>query len=396
MNRTRELQEGEISSCPPLVSVIIPAYNASAFIEQTLDAVLSQTYQQLEVIVVNDGSNDRTVEIVENIAQRDDRVILLHQPNSGVAAARNLAIQHATGEFIAPIDADDIWDATNIEKQVQCFAQSPASVGVVYSWTVDIDEYNQPTGGCRASLIKGNVYLALLCHNFLGSSSASLIRRTCLETVGSYNTTFLKQQAQGCEDWDLYLRLAEYYEYRVVSEFLVGYRKVTGSMSSSAQTMARSHQLMLQAVKRKYPKIPQFLYQLSSSSFYLYLARQSDQNCDHKSTLYWLKQAVSVDRITPLIRLGFYQLLLKSYLNRAPASVDYLDKHYSHASAPQQSSHSAISVQNSKKTKPQVWSKLLVGWVVQYGAYMFSKCFEHPNDPMNMQQGSLKKWHGFE
>ncbi|HEY9862115.1 MAG TPA: glycosyltransferase family A protein, partial [Candidatus Obscuribacterales bacterium] len=93
----------------PLVSVIIPAYNAERFIARTLESVLNQTYQNIEVLVVDDGSSDRTPEIVHHFAEIDARIILFHQSNAGVAAARNLAIQHAKGEFIAPLDADDIW-----------------------------------------------------------------------------------------------------------------------------------------------------------------------------------------------------------------------------------------------------------------------------------------------
>ena len=92
----------------PLVSVIVPAYNAETYIAQTLNSVLSQTYKNIEVIVVDDGSHDGTTQIVEAIMRRDDRVTLLHQSNSGVAAARNLAIEKSRGEYIAPIDADDI------------------------------------------------------------------------------------------------------------------------------------------------------------------------------------------------------------------------------------------------------------------------------------------------
>ena len=102
----------------PLVSVIIPACNAEIFLEKTLDSVLAQTYKNIEVLVVDDGSQDRTAEIVEGVAQRDHRVILLRQSNAGVAAARNLAIQKSSGKYIAPIDADDIWFPQNLEKQV--------------------------------------------------------------------------------------------------------------------------------------------------------------------------------------------------------------------------------------------------------------------------------------
>ena len=112
----------------PLVSVIVPAYNAEAFIGDTLDSIINQTYTNLEVLVVDDGSQDRTPEIVESIAQKDPRVILLRQSNAGVAAARNLAIQKSTGDYIAPIDADDIWYPQKLEKQMQCMLTADPSV----------------------------------------------------------------------------------------------------------------------------------------------------------------------------------------------------------------------------------------------------------------------------
>jgi glycosyltransferase involved in cell wall biosynthesis len=98
----------------PLVSVIIAAFNAAAHIEETCRSALSQTHTALEVIVVDDGSTDDTAAIVERIARTDPRVRLFRQVNRGVAAARNAAIAEAKGEFIAPLDADDIGDARKL------------------------------------------------------------------------------------------------------------------------------------------------------------------------------------------------------------------------------------------------------------------------------------------
>lgn len=296
----------------PLVSVIVPAYNAEAFIERTLESVLAQTYQNLEVIVVDDGSSDRTAAIVREIAQRDPRVTLLEQPNSGVAAARNFGIQKSSGEYIAPIDADDLWYPQNLEKQVEVLLQTDPTVGLVYAWSADIDENDRPTGEFRAAKIEGNVYKTLICHNFLGNASATLMRRSCLERVGGYNSQLKEQNAGGCEDWDLYLRIAEHYQFRVVPEFLIGYRKIASSMSRDYRQMAKSHGLMLQAVRQNHPEISAALYRLSCSSFYLYLARQSQQYGSPRQTIAWLLEALRVDWITPLWRYGWYLLLLKS------------------------------------------------------------------------------------
>ena len=298
----------------PLVSIIMPAYNAEKFIERTLNSVLSQTYKNIEVLVVDDGSKDRTAEIVKSIAAQDQRVILLQQPNSGVSAARNLAIQKSKGEFIAPIDADDIWYPQNLEKQVQRSIESDASVGLVYCWSIDINEADLPSGEFRASRIEGEVYTTLLCHDFIGNASSVLIRRSCLQKVGGYDCSLKDQNGQGCEDWDLYLRIAEYYEFRVVPEFLVGYRKLPNSMSGDYTSMAKFRDLIWQSIRQKYPNIPSAIYRLSTSSFYMNLARQSSLHGKHKTTLFWLYKSVKTEFFTPFLRLGLYILLIKSLL----------------------------------------------------------------------------------
>jgi glycosyltransferase involved in cell wall biosynthesis len=238
----------------------------------------------------------------------------LDQANAGVAAARNLAIAHAKGEFIAPIDADDIWYAENIERQVQCMLRSDNSVGLVYSWSVDIDESDALLGGFRVAEIQGNVHATLVCHNFLGNASASLMRRSCLEQVGRYNPALRSQKAQGCEDWDLYLRIAAQYEFRVVPEFLVEYRKLSASMSCDYTQMARSHALIMQTVRQQRPELPPFLFRLSSSNLYGYFAHQSHRCQNYRTTLYWLGQVIQADPVTPWIRIGLYLLLIQSLL----------------------------------------------------------------------------------
>jgi glycosyltransferase involved in cell wall biosynthesis len=112
------MKESNTNNNLPLVSVIIPAYNAAKFIAETIESVLSQIYQNIEIVVVDDGSQDETSTIVRQFAARDRRVRLIQQANAGVAAARNCAIQNSQGEFIVPIDADDIWYPQKIDKQV--------------------------------------------------------------------------------------------------------------------------------------------------------------------------------------------------------------------------------------------------------------------------------------
>ena len=298
----------------PLVSVIIPAYNAENFIVKTLESVLSQTYQNIEVLVVDDGSTDTTAKIVKSFSQKDNRVSLLQQSNTGVAAARNLAILNSKGEYIAPIDADDIWYPQNLEKQVKCLTSSASFVGVVYSWSVDINEKDLLTGGFYNSTIEGEVYTALVYKYFIGNASSSLIRRVCFEKIGCYNCKLKLENAQGCEDWELHLRIAENYQFKVVSEYLVGYRQITSSMSCNFAAMAKSQSLIMADVQQKHPEIPNSIYRWSSSNFYIYLAVKSNRSGNHRSTLSWLYRAFKEDLSMALLRHNLYLLSIESIL----------------------------------------------------------------------------------
>ena len=298
----------------PLVSVIIPAYNAEKFITKTLESILSQTYQNIEVLVVDDGSTDTTAEIVKSFGQKDSRIILLQQSNAGVAAARNLAIQKSQGEYIAPIDADDIWYPHNLEKQVECLTSSAPSVGVVYSWSVDINEQDLLTGGFYNSTIAGEVYPALVYKYFIGNASSSMIRRICFDKIGGYNCKFKLENAQGCEDWELHLRIAEHYQFKVVPEYLVCYRQIASSMSCNFAAMEKCHSLIMADVRQQHPEIPSSIYRWSSSNFYIYLAVKSNRSGNHPSTLFWLYRAFKEDLFMAILRHNLYLLSIESIL----------------------------------------------------------------------------------
>ncbi|BAY31960.1 family 2 glycosyl transferase [Nostoc carneum NIES-2107] len=301
-----------MNSDNPLVSVIIPAYNAERFIGKTLKSVLAQTYINIEVLVVDDGSVDRTAEIVASFAQIDNRVILIKQPNQGVAIARNTAIAKSIGEYIAPIDADDIWYPQKLEKQVKCFLNSDSSVGLVYTWSVLIDEYDAIIDhfNINISSIEGEVYKKLLYINFLGNASVPLIRRVCFEKVGGYHTQLKQHSAQGCEDLDIYLRIAEHYQFRVVREFLIGYRQVIGSMSKSYISMEKSYDLVMKSCQQRHPEIPNYIFYWSASYFRYYLARESFKSEQFRDTILYLYKAVELDA-TLLLHQDFYALFIK-------------------------------------------------------------------------------------
>jgi glycosyltransferase involved in cell wall biosynthesis len=307
--------ESKKNASLPLVSAIIPAYNAAGTIGKTLESVLLQTYQNLEVVVVDDGSTDGTASIVEKFAERDQRVILIQQSNAGVAAARNRALQAAHGEFVAPIDADDIWYPRKIEKQVKRILSAGADVGLVYAWSAHIDEEGGLTGGFNAGNREGSVLIDLVYRDLIGNGSVPLIRRACLDAIGGYNSSLRDRDAQGCEDWDIALRIAERYKFLVVPEILVGYRQVFGGMSSLGLTMEKSYNLTAEYIKRNHPEIPEIVYQWSKADFLYYLAQGARQGGKQGRALVCLLRAAMLDPESMMNKDRFYRITIAVLLS---------------------------------------------------------------------------------
>ncbi len=255
-----------------LVSVIIPAFNAASTIAETLQSAVTQTYRDLEIIDIDDGSTDATAEIVKQAAGRDSRIILQRQSNAGVAAARNAALALARGACIAPLDADDLWHVDKIARQVRRLEAAGSDVGVVYCWSMDIDRASIVTER-RLNLdrFEGDVYAALVLANFVGNSSVPLIRRHELQAVGGWNPDLRRQHAQGCEDWQTYLRLAERTDYALEPAFLVGYRQAEHAMSRQIASMRRSYRLVLGEARARHPELPARLFRWSAAAFDFYV-----------------------------------------------------------------------------------------------------------------------------
>src|SRR5258708_6439765 len=137
-----ELPGNSQHSAHALVAVIIPSYNAETFIERTLASVLAPTPRNIEIKIVEDGSTHRTASIVRRLADGDGRIKLLQQKNGGVASARNAGMRASKGTFIAPVDADDLWHPTKLEKQLRVFAAAGSDLGLVYTLyrTIDADD----------------------------------------------------------------------------------------------------------------------------------------------------------------------------------------------------------------------------------------------------------------
>lgn len=224
----------------PLTSVVIPAYNADLFLERTLRSALGQTHSNLEVIVVDDGSTDKTRAIAESVAVIDDRVRILSVPNGGVAKARNIGTAEARGEFVAFLDADDLWHPAKIERQlnaISCRTGDHEPAGV-YTWSRTIDTNDCVIGDGRRIVLSGYCFARHLYAKPVGNGSSILVRREAAIVVGGFDPTWAARGIGGCEDLDFELRIAAKYPMTAVGLYLVGYRQYPGNMSSNKPAMA--------------------------------------------------------------------------------------------------------------------------------------------------------------
>ncbi|BAZ29610.1 putative glycosyl transferase [Cylindrospermum sp. NIES-4074] len=268
----------------PQVSVVIPAYNAMAYLPKTLDSVLQQTFTDFEVLIINDGSSDSIIEWFASVT--DPRVKLISQENQGLSGARNTGIAQAQGEYIAFLDADDLWAPTKLEKQVRCFENHPA-VGLVHTWTILIDETDKPTGGKCSPYLEGNVWEQIIVVNLVSSGSTPIVRRCCFENVGVF-----ARDLSGTADWNMWIRIASCYPFAVVKEPLTLYRQHAQNMSKDCQHMLQNARVV---IERSFQSVPLELLYLRSRAyayFYRYQAWVSIYSGDYKQASFCHQQAL--------------------------------------------------------------------------------------------------------
>ena len=202
----------------PRVSVIIPTHNRAVFLKAAIASVLAQTFEDYELLVVDDGSKDATGEVVKSI--QDQRLRYFHHAEAkGGSAARNTGIRNSRGEYLAFLDDDDEWYPQKLHLQVELMDRSPAKVGVIYAGYDRFDSATGQLGKKRLPRQRGNLWEALLARNPLTGTSSVLIRRECFEVAGPFDETLTAFQ-----DFDLWLRIAAHYEFDFIPEALHRYR----------------------------------------------------------------------------------------------------------------------------------------------------------------------------
>lgn len=200
----------------PVVSVIIPAFNRNHTLPRALASVTQQTYRDLEIIIIDDGSAQPTEQVLSSF--EDSRIrLMVHQTNRGANAARNTGIAAARGKYVAFLDSDDEWDKHKLELQVTALERAPLSVGAHYTgYTAFLEDGSFHLK--RSPVSSGNLLPLLLDRNQIGTLSSLMVRRSVLEAVGWFD-----ENLQSVQDWDLYIRIAKEYEFATVGDQLVRY-----------------------------------------------------------------------------------------------------------------------------------------------------------------------------
>lgn len=247
----------------PLISVVIPVYNGEKTIRETIKSVSNQTFSDFELLIINDGSTDSTVEIVSSI--QDPRINIFSYPNAGLAATRNRGISLASGEYISFIDADDLWTPDKLEAQLKALKENPQAA-VAYSWTDHIDESGQVFRDGPHLTFNDDVFARLLLVDFVGNGSNPLIRTQVFAKVGGFDETLPE-----VEDWDMWLRLAARYHFVAVPSPQILYRMSIKSMSFNVWGMEASSLRVIERAIALAPESVGHLKQMTLGNRYKYL-----------------------------------------------------------------------------------------------------------------------------
>jgi glycosyltransferase involved in cell wall biosynthesis len=232
----------------PKVSVIITTYNRARYLQRAIRSVLNQTFQDFEIVIVDDASTDETANIVEGFANPKIRY-LRHQFNRKEAGSRNTGLENARGEYIAFLDDDDAWLPQKLSAQIDLLDKSPPIVGAVYASFLTIDGASEKVLGSWKAEKRGNVLQDLIEKNWIGIPSTVLVRRHCFDAVGMFDA-----QIDFGLDYDMWLRIAGLYQFEYIQEPVV-------LRSINHDRMSTNYALLLRGFESQFRKHGEMFFQ---------------------------------------------------------------------------------------------------------------------------------------
>jgi len=221
------------------VSIIIPTYNGAKYLPQAVESILAQTYDQYEIVIIDDGSTDQTKDIVSDfIDSYPGKIRYIYQDNAGVSVARNTGIQNSKGRYIAFLDSDDQWLSQHLEKSVMAIESQP-STGLVHSNLTRVTESGKTieTPVKNEKYVSGKIFEPLFLRKGNIACSTVLFKKECCEKVGYFDEQLTRL---GCEDREMWLRIAQQYEIYYIDEVLVHYRVHETNFSRDHERMFKA------------------------------------------------------------------------------------------------------------------------------------------------------------
>lgn len=230
----------------PKVSVIIPAFNRAHLLSRAIQSVINQTFQDFEIIIVDDASTDKTEDVVKSF--KDNRIIYLwNNRNQGSNASRNIGLKHASGEFIAFLDSDDEWLPEKLDKQLNVFKSHNKNIGLVSTGYSNDEKPFEPV----IPKYRGYILKELLIRDCIGTMSTPLIRKKCFDIVGVLDESMLASQ-----DWDMWIKIAQFYEIDFTPDILSKYHHQPDSISKNVSAIKRAHKLIFKKYQHLLKALP--------------------------------------------------------------------------------------------------------------------------------------------
>ena len=295
----------------PLVSILVPAFNAEATLADTLQSALASSYPNLEVVLVDDGSTDGTAAIAESFARQDARLRLFRQRHRGVSGALNFGLTQIRGELVARLDADDLWHPTKLEKQVALLAADPA-LALAYTFIRYVDASGCIVRDAAPQNLAGRALCQCLYDGIVGGGSSVVFRRSLLERPTSYD-----ERLSVWEDLLLHLRLAAAGTIASVPEYLTAYRLREMSSSADRTKSLKNWRIAYRIIESDFPQIPKFVHSWSNARRLLELAEGFALDRRYTISAMLLAECLAADPVRATAFLA-YRLRRRLSGNRRP------------------------------------------------------------------------------
>ncbi|PZO21745.1 MAG: glucosyl transferase [Leptolyngbya foveolarum] len=273
------------------VSIIIPLYNVEKFVRFALESAIAQTYSNIEILIVDDGSSDRSVDICQQFD--DSRIRIIQQQNRGLSGARNTGIRHAKGDYVAFLDADDLWVPEKVEKHVR-HLEAATDVGASFSYSKFIDERGNPLGLLQFAKTTDITPLDILCRSPIGNGSAAIFRKQMFDDIafevkreGAIAYDYFDEQFRESQDVECWMRVAIQTDWKIegIPELLTLYRINSQGISANIEKKLNAWDRLIERIYTYAPEQMAIWEGPARAYHFRHLARRAVTLRDKKQAL---------------------------------------------------------------------------------------------------------------